>query len=64
MGIFSSSHDLVLHIFSCHAQAVPDLQEYGELKTSFIYPLSVDNKARYCEVHGCSLVVSGRQHVE
>ena len=33
--------------------------EYGELKSAYVYPVSIDNKARYCALHGCTLVVGG-----
>ena len=33
--------------------------EYGELKTAYVYPISIDNKARYCALHGCDVVVGG-----
>ena len=32
----------------------------GGAQAAFMYPLSVDNKARYCAAHGCTLVVGGR----
>ena len=33
--------------------------EYGELKTAYVYPVSVDNKAGYCALHDCDVVVGG-----
>lgn len=33
--------------------------EYGELKSAFVYPISIDNKARYCLLNNCTLVVGG-----
>ena len=31
--------------------------EYGEIKTAFVYPIAIDNKARFCATHGYTLVV-------
>ena len=29
------------------------------MKTAYVYPISIDNKARYCALHGCEVVVGG-----
>jgi len=38
----------------------PQNFEYGELKAKYIYPISVDNKARYCNIHNFQLFVGGK----
>ena len=53
-------HGVALLTVASHAKAsVNSGVEYGEMKAAFVYPVSVDNKARYCAVFGCTLVVGG-----
>jgi hypothetical protein len=35
------------------------LSEYGEMKAAYVQPISLDNKKRYCYVHGCDVIMAG-----
>jgi len=50
---------ILVTIASLHSY---DHQEFedGELKAKYIYPISVDNKARYCNIHNFQFFVGGK----
>jgi len=56
---FRFFHGVAIVTVASHQKVLATHAEYGELKTAFVYPVSVDNKARFCALHGCTLVVGG-----